>query len=437
MQTLDDLRNGTLAGSTQLRLRGLNGIFPDEIFNLAETLEILDLNGNGLSDLPEEFSQLKNLKILFCSNNPFEVLPDVLAECPALEMIGFKSCALRTVPGQALSSNIRWLILTDNQIEKLPAEMGQLHRLQKCMLAGNKLSKLPESMKDCHSLELLRLSANKLTALPDFLFDLPRLSWLTFAGNPFHKPFEIDAPFPTFQRHQIRTLETLGEGASGVISRAEWTNAAPAELIAQTDIAYKGYKGDVTSDGFVADEMDASLAAGSHPNLISIIARNHPADPPGLLMSLIPPEFKNLGLPPSFESCTRDVFPKDQSLSPIVALKIARAIADVMRHLNAQGIAHNDLYAHNILYTESGETLLTDFGAAANIASLPAQQQDGIEKLEIRAFGYLLEDLIGLVPDADKAAPETALLSEIRASCLHTNPAARPTFAELPQLLGN
>ena len=71
MQTLDDLRNGKLAGSAQLRLRGLNGIFPDEIFNLAETLEILDLNGNGLSDLPDDFSHFHLSHIFLCFSGDF------------------------------------------------------------------------------------------------------------------------------------------------------------------------------------------------------------------------------------------------------------------------------------------------------------------------------------------------------------------------------
>jgi Leucine-rich repeat (LRR) protein len=52
------------------------------------------------------------------------VLPEVLGACPALEMIGFKGCRIHTVPAAALPPTLRWLILTDNRIEALPATIG-------------------------------------------------------------------------------------------------------------------------------------------------------------------------------------------------------------------------------------------------------------------------------------------------------------------------
>ena len=49
MQTLQQLRHGELAGAVRLQLRGGLTEFPHEIFDLADTLEILDLTGNALS----------------------------------------------------------------------------------------------------------------------------------------------------------------------------------------------------------------------------------------------------------------------------------------------------------------------------------------------------------------------------------------------------
>ena len=80
---------------------------------------------------------------------------------------------------------LRWLILTDNAIDALPADIGDCSRLQKLMLAGNRLRTLPAEMAACRALELVRLSANRLDALPDWLLRLPRLAWLATAGNPF------------------------------------------------------------------------------------------------------------------------------------------------------------------------------------------------------------------------------------------------------------
>src|SRR5687767_1319782 len=92
MQTLEQLLNGDLKGSTRLKLSCGLKEFPLEILDLADTLEILDLSGNRLSALPPEFASLRKLKIAFFSDNNFIEFPAVLGQCLALEMIGFKAC---------------------------------------------------------------------------------------------------------------------------------------------------------------------------------------------------------------------------------------------------------------------------------------------------------------------------------------------------------
>jgi Leucine-rich repeat (LRR) protein len=106
-------------------------------------------------------------------------------------MIGFKANQIRTVPAAALPAGLRWLILTDNKLTELPAEIGHCQQLQKLMLAGNRLSDLPPEMAACTRLELLRIAANRFTALPEWLLSLPRLCWLAYAGNPFCENAEL------------------------------------------------------------------------------------------------------------------------------------------------------------------------------------------------------------------------------------------------------
>lgn len=97
MQTLEQLRNGELTGVKRLDLTENLSQFPQEIFNLADSLEILDLSNNQLSELPDDLERLHKLKILFCSNNQFTRLPAMLSRCPKLEMIGFKSNKIEVV----------------------------------------------------------------------------------------------------------------------------------------------------------------------------------------------------------------------------------------------------------------------------------------------------------------------------------------------------
>lgn len=162
MQTLEQLQSGQLAGCRELRLACGLTEFPRAIFDLADTLELLDLSGNQLSELPVDLPRLHRLRVLFASDNLFTELPAVLGQCPALSMIGFKANRIKQVPPGALPQGLRWLILTDNQIESLPDEIGQCRPLQKLMLAGNRLQSLPPQLAQCQRLELLRISANPL-----------------------------------------------------------------------------------------------------------------------------------------------------------------------------------------------------------------------------------------------------------------------------------
>jgi Leucine-rich repeat (LRR) protein len=122
--TLEQLRAGQLAGARELKLPCGLSEFPREIFDLADTLEVLDLSNNALTTLPDDLPRLRKLRILFASNNPFTDLPAILGECSQLSMIGFKANRIREVPARALPPQLRWLILTDNDIERLPRRLA-------------------------------------------------------------------------------------------------------------------------------------------------------------------------------------------------------------------------------------------------------------------------------------------------------------------------
>ena len=424
MHTLEQLRAGALKGVQRLQLACGLTEFPREIFDLADTLEILDLSGNALSSLPDDLPRLHKLRIIFCSDNRYTELPAVLGACPALTMVGFKANRIRTVPAASLPPQLRWLVLTGNEIEELPAELGRRPMLQKLMLAGNRLRALPAEMAQLHRLELLRIAANRLTEFPAWLPALPRLTWLAYAGNPFCAERELameSAPAAGIAWDALRLEQKLGEGASGVIHRA----AYGAE-----HVAVKLFKGAMTSDGSPLCEMAACISAGAHPNLIPVLGQveHHPDGAHGLVMALIDPEFRNLAGPPSLDSCTRDVYEGGKRFDVDAMLAIAHGIASAAAQLHKRGIMHGDLYGHNILHCEQGRTLLGDFGAASfyDPAGPDAAQ---LQRLEVRAFGFLLEELMA------RCDVPPSFLPPLREACVHADSAARPLFADIALLL--
>ncbi|MCY7368864.1 MAG: leucine-rich repeat domain-containing protein [Chamaesiphon sp.] len=78
METIDLLRCGQLQGIKRLDLAAGLTEFPIEIFDLADSLEILNLSDNQLRSLPADLGRLTNLKVIFLSNNEFEEVPAIL-----------------------------------------------------------------------------------------------------------------------------------------------------------------------------------------------------------------------------------------------------------------------------------------------------------------------------------------------------------------------
>ncbi|MCD9477653.1 protein kinase [Photobacterium phosphoreum] len=399
MHTLEQLRSGQLKGITHLTLSEQLTQFPEEILTLSDSLEVLDLTNNQLTHLPDSFSQLTQLRIIFISNNCFTALPTVLGLCPNLEMIGFKSNQIKTVEASALPKKLRWLILTDNKITALPEALGDCIHLQKLALAGNSLTALPLSMNQLVNLQLIRLSANALTAFPNQLLDLPKLAWLAFSGNDFNRHQQVTNSLPYVTSNDYQLEQVLGQGASGVISLARWLSN-PHQL--DNNIAVKVFKGQVTSDGYPQDELNACLKTGSHPNLVASLAQVNEPNYLALIMALIPAHYHNLGLPPSLATCTRDTFPAEFTLSIAAIATIVEQMTAVISHMQTQGVAHGDIYAHNVLVDDNANILVGDFGAASIYDDLLPEQQQKIAVIEWRAVGYFIEDLLSICQVEDR-----------------------------------
>jgi serine/threonine protein kinase len=205
-------------------------------------------------------------------------------------------------------------------------------------------------------------------------------------------------------------------------------------------VAVKLFKGAVTSDGLPDCEMAACIRAGDHANLIPVTGklRNHPSGAHGLVMELIDPQFVNLAGPPSLASCTRDIYEAHARFDPASVLRIAQGIAAAACHLHRRGVMHGDLYAHNTLHDGRGHVLLGDFGAASFYATDDSNTAVALQRLEVRAYGCLLEELLerceGLAERAH--APLAAQLTALKDACLDEDIDNRPLFDEIVARLG-
>ena len=391
-----------------------------------------NLDENSLpSCLP---TYLPNLKILFCMKNNFKVMPSVLSKFPNLTMVSFKSNFLQSIHPDALSHHLQWLILTDNQLTTLPTTIGKCTKLQKLMLSGNMIKSIPQEILQCRNLELVRLSSNQLKEPPMNILSLPNLAWVALSDNPFLTSSlcsdqqqvmnDVIASstlrvFPNDDLDDPDQGVILGKGASGItrkytIPRNNINNDDDDDGNNKNDIiiynndqyvdvAVKEFYSNITSDGNPQIERLISFTIATKIKSKSLIKVLGQTKKGNLVMELLS-NYEVLANPPSLQSCSRDVydhyFNNDHKMKVYVTYKrivyLIHNLLYTLKELHMTcGIMHGDFYGHNILFSklDEGQIWLTDFGAAF-FYDRHSEYGPLIEKIERRAFGHLLKEII-------------------------------------------
>ncbi len=388
-----------------------------------ERLRKLDLSHNQIETLPP---LPQSIEVLFCTENSFQVVPGVIAALRQLRMLSFRSNKLRMV-SSSLPPSIEWLILTNNRIPRLPSRIGYLSKMRKLMLSNNLLETLPDSMRFMKQLEVVRLANNRLTSLPDWLTTHETIAWAALASNPLFSPPAARASFATVRYEDFDIIETIGEGSSSNVYRAR------RKVPGAPNVAMKLYKSINSSDGRNIDE----LIIGSALDHASILRLEGYFEAPQLGAVLEwTVNWQSLGRPPSFDSVTRDTYAEGAAFSPQFAATVACNVANALEYVHANGIMHGDLYAHNVLVRPSdGSAKLADWGAAVHYG-VHSEFALRFERIEMRAFAILLEELLVRVEPTDEQTDDVYLrpmrvLSKLGQGELER----RPLFATVAKML--
>ena len=403
-----------------------------ELWSRFVTLKKLDLSNNSLTDLPEEMAVLSSLEILFLSENEIEIIPTVISKFSKLRVLSLRGNLLADLSSTNLpTSTLVWLILTNNQIRRIHSNIGDLILLRKLMLSHNMIERVPVELGECKELELMRLANNNInTSLPKEVLSLPNLAWVSLSGNPISiTPQNIAR---TVNESEIQmTSKILGNGASGTVFQGKYQGE---------DVAVKIFKeGSKGSDGNAADEAGIN-ALVDHPIAISaigIIKEGKDEAYKGMVMKLLSGAFP-FGKAPNFDTVTRDEGPSPHSanLTKKQALGVVWNIASVLDYIHSSiGVSHGDVYLHNVLRDGLFTARLSDWGASFVYDRKNVELAEMLERIEVLAFGRLIQDLIDWHHDMaiqDLSGP----LKELLSSITQPNQASRPNFRAIKEKLG-
>ena len=433
----------------------LNAV-PREVLQL-HTLRQLNLMGNALVSLPMEIGGLTKLQFLGLTDNNLTALPDSIGHLTELVALYVTNNKLTHFPpsiGQLV--NLRKFQASFNALQALPKELADMRSLELFRAAGNPdLVSIPPALAKAPALTWLSLGGSKFCAAfskndpaSEHEQEKHDAAWWSAApslsstkegrcSSSSSSSRKSSSVPPLVERQSLTLAQKLGDGASGEVFLSQWHPVAlasssssssssfssfknkltPEKLKKKTekkqearDVAVKIFRNDTSPDGRAVDELEI-LCLLEHPNLSKVRALllddnddnlpslppSRPRPPVGVVMDLITGQ--PLAAKPNHTSMLRCRWEEGKSYPLRVVLRMAQDVTGALRHLHEKQICHGDVYAHNCLMDEEGNTTLVDYGASFLYGGGEEGGREGeggmdFERLEVRAFGLLLRDLM-------------------------------------------
>ncbi|MDO4783431.1 MAG: leucine-rich repeat domain-containing protein [Capnocytophaga felis] len=162
--------------------------FP-EIKKPNNVLKKLELDNNKLKTLPPSISNLVALED-FSSYNPLQELPETFSQLKNLKKLSLERTELSVFPRVIFGlNNLFVLHISGNyernaQIKEIPDLFTQLPELKEFKVALSSLSTLPKSISTLKKLEKVVFSDNQFNDFPEALASNPNLKFVAIDCNP-------------------------------------------------------------------------------------------------------------------------------------------------------------------------------------------------------------------------------------------------------------
>ncbi|XP_066291084.1 leucine-rich repeat-containing protein 40-like [Branchiostoma lanceolatum] len=154
---------------------------------LLAVIETLDLSNNELSTLPPDISGMKRLKVLILSDNAFEGIPESVEYLSHLNRLEVKRNKMNNSRGDRkinAPATLKTLDMEGNySLKSLPSGLEKLKNLEELDISYCGIETLTDTIGKMTSIRRIHLAGNKLRTLPANFGNLLRLETLDLEGN--------------------------------------------------------------------------------------------------------------------------------------------------------------------------------------------------------------------------------------------------------------
>ncbi|KAG5886603.1 hypothetical protein JTB14_001027 [Gonioctena quinquepunctata] len=183
------MRNGKILN---LAMKTISEI-PEECFHEAKEAKVttVDLCKNKFTTVPSGLTIISDyITELNLSANLLSELPDFLADLAKLNFLDLSKNQLKSLPDTfSTMVSLRELILNNNKLAGIPDCIFGMIGVENLLMKENSIEEIPiDGLRNLKRLSTLDLSNNNIQQVPPELGNMTQLRCLELKGNPFRQP---------------------------------------------------------------------------------------------------------------------------------------------------------------------------------------------------------------------------------------------------------
>ncbi|XP_035715235.1 leucine-rich repeat-containing protein 57 isoform X2 [Folsomia candida] len=157
--------------------------FPPELVKVVGVLRSIDLSENKITEIPQNIGAFLNLKLLNLNSNLIEVIPEQLGVLVKLETLYLSQNRIKVIPVSVQKlPKLKDINLSGNTITVFPAGFASLKFLSVLDLSKNRITDVPDGISGLQVVELI-LNQNQIKKVSADLAKCPNLKTLRLQEN--------------------------------------------------------------------------------------------------------------------------------------------------------------------------------------------------------------------------------------------------------------